>query len=99
MAQKAGINACLRFVFVVLVVSALTQSSCIEEIRKVLGLKLTGGYIPVVNPEENVSVNRIVNSSVTQYNEQSNDLQEFGLLENGTIEAYSQVILIVIVKS
>lgn len=91
MAQKDGINACFRVFFVVLVVAVLAQSSCIDKARGSVGRNLMGGWRAVENPEDVVVVKGIVDSGLKQYNQQSNDLHNFELVENGKIEAYTQV--------
>ena len=95
MAQKDVINTCLRVFCVVLAVAAIGQSSCIDDKRAILnnteGPPLVGGWMKVENPQDDDIVKGIAASGLKAHNQQSNDMHQFGLFNDGDLEAYQQV--------
>jgi len=95
MAQKDVINTGLRVFCVVLAVAAIGQSSCIDDKRAIMnkagGRQLLGGWTKVENPQDDDIVKGIAASGLKAHNQQSNDMHQFGLFNDGDLEAYQQV--------
>lgn len=102
MVQKAFIDAFFHIFCVALVVAALAQSSCIDEARESVekghGKPIPGGYQVIENPKDDADVQAIAVATIDYYNEQSNDPRRFEIPDNGTVEAYRKVSVIVIYR-